>query len=46
MSREKTRLREFLESNPKWIGVLFTGLMLLSQAGAAAAGGGVSTTGP
>jgi hypothetical protein len=46
MSQEPTRLRTFLEENPKWIGVLFTGLMLLTQAGSVAATGATTTTGP
>lgn len=46
MSSESSRLREFLESNPKWIGILFSAMLLLSQAGAAAAGTGATTTGP
>jgi hypothetical protein len=46
MSQETTRFRRFLESNPKWIGILFAALTLLSQAGMAAAGGGATTGGP
>ncbi|WP_193366297.1 DUF7503 family protein [Halosimplex carlsbadense] len=46
MSQESTRLREFLEENPKWIGVMFSALLLLSQAGSAAAANGGTMTGP
>jgi len=46
MSQESTRLREFLEENPKWIGVMFSALLLLSQVGTVAAGTGASHTGP
>jgi hypothetical protein len=46
MSQEPTRLREFLEENPKWIGVMFSALLLLSQVGTVAAGSGASHTGP
>ena len=46
MSQEPARLREFLEENPKWIGVLFTALLLLSQAGTVAAANGTTYTGP
>lgn len=45
MSQEQAQLREFLEENPKWIGVLFTAMLLLSQAGTAAAAGS-TLTGP
>jgi hypothetical protein len=43
MSQIPTELRTYLEENPKWIGVLFAALMLLSQVGTVAAGGGSST---
>ncbi|WP_436910983.1 DUF7503 family protein [Halosimplex marinum] len=46
MSQESTRLREFLEENPKWIGVMFSALLLLSQTGTAAAAHGGTLTGP
>jgi hypothetical protein len=46
MSQESTRLREFLEENPKWIGVMFSALLLLSQVGTVAAGSANSLTGP
>jgi len=37
---------EYLKNHPRMIGALFTALLLLSQAGNAAAGAGVSITGP
>jgi len=37
-----TEIRSYLEENPKWIGILFSALLLLSQAGTVAAGGGAS----
>ena len=46
MSQDTTRVREFLEENPKWIGVLFSAMLLLSQVGTVAAGHGSSMTGP
>ena len=46
MSQESMRVREFLEENPKWIGILFAAMMLLSQVGTVAAGGGSSLVGP
>ena len=46
MSQETSRIRTYLEENPRWIGILFAALMLLSQAGTVAAGGGSSTMGP
>lgn len=46
MSQESARLRDFLEENPKWIGVLFTAMLLLSQAGTVAAANGSTMTGP
>jgi hypothetical protein len=45
MSQLPPKLRAYLEENPKWIGILFTALMLLSQVGTVAAAGG-SNTGP
>lgn len=39
-------LLTYLESNPRMIGVLFTILLILSQAGNAAAGAAVTTGGP
>jgi hypothetical protein len=38
MSQETSRLRTYLEENPKWIGILFAAMMLLSQVGTVAAG--------
>ena len=46
MSQEPMRVREFLEGNPKWIGVLFSAMLLLSQVGTVAAGNGATMTGP
>lgn len=45
MSDEDT-VRSFLASHPKALGVLFTLLVLLSQAGTVAAGGAAGTAGP
>jgi len=46
MSQDNSRFREFLEENPKWIGVTFGALLLLSQVGTVAAGTGITQTGP
>lgn len=46
MSQEQSRLRAFLKENPKWIGILFAALTLLSQVGTVAAGYGSTHTGP
>lgn len=47
MSNEVSeRMTDYLEENPRMIGVLFTVLVLLSQAGNALAGGGVAVPGP
>jgi hypothetical protein len=46
MSQESSRLRTYLEENPKWIGILFAAMMLLTQVGTVAANGGTSTVGP
>lgn len=46
MSHESQKLRAFLEENPKWIGVLFSAMVLLSQVGMVAAGSGTTQTGP
>lgn len=46
MSQCTTPMRDFLKEHPKWIGVLFTMTVLLSQAGMAAGGTGTSTMGP
>ncbi len=37
-----TTVRSYLENHPRMIGVLFTLMLLLSQAGSAAAGAGVT----
>lgn len=39
-------LTEYLAEHPKMTGVLFTALMLLTQAGAVIAGNGQGTAGP
>jgi hypothetical protein len=46
MSQNESRVREFLEENPKWIGITFSALLLLSQVGTVAAGSGTSHPGP
>jgi len=46
MSQNTNAVREFLEENPKWIGVAFAAMMLLSQVGSVAAAGGASNVGP
>lgn len=45
---QHNKFRAFLEENPKWIGITFSALLLLSQAGMVAAdgAGGGSTVGP
>lgn len=42
MSQLPPKLRSYLEENPKWIGILFAALMLLSQVGTVAASGGTN----
>jgi len=46
MSQENSRFREFLEENPRWIGITFSALILLSQVGTVVANDGISETGP
>lgn len=46
MSQKRTRFREFLEENPRWIGITFSALLLLSQVGTVAAGSGNTHAGP
>lgn len=47
MSEENNgALAEYLNEHPRMMGVLFTMLLLLSQAGAVAAGNNVTTSGP
>lgn len=41
-----TQLLTYLESNPRMLGALFTILLVLSQAGTAAAGVACTTSGP
>jgi len=43
---QHTKLRTYLEENPKWIGILFSALMLLSQVGTVAAQKAASNPGP
>jgi len=47
MSQETSRIRTYLEENPKWIGIMFAAMMLLSQVGMVAADPtGTSIAGP
>ncbi|WP_229121628.1 DUF7503 family protein [Halapricum desulfuricans] len=46
MSHPESEVKAFLAEHPKMIGVLFTTLLLLTQAGAAAAGAANVTYGP
>jgi hypothetical protein len=46
MSQLPPKVRTYLEENPKWIGVLFAALMLLSHVGTVAATGGSTNVGP
>jgi hypothetical protein len=47
MSDDTTQMRNFLAQHPKMTGVLFTILLLLTQAGSAMAGNGtIGTCGP
>jgi hypothetical protein len=46
MSEATTELTEYLQNNPRMMGVLFTAMLLLSQAGSVAATNAVGTTGP
>jgi len=46
MSQAKPSMRDYLAEHPKMTGVLFTMLLLLSQAGMAAGASGGSTAGP
>ncbi|WP_256548183.1 DUF7503 family protein [Natronosalvus rutilus] len=41
-----TELSDYLKNHPRMIGVLFTAMLLLSQAGTAVAGSGTSYHGP
>ena len=43
---DETSMKAYLADHPRMIGVLFTMMLLLSQAGAAAAGEISSTAGP
>lgn len=42
----KETLKAYLADNPRMIGVLFTLLLILSQAGTVTAGNGATTVGP
>jgi len=46
MSQAQDAVRSYLEENPKMIGVLFTILLLLAEAGQVAGAGMSSTAGP
>lgn len=46
MSKTQSPIRSFLAEHPKWIGVLFTTFVLLTQAGMGAAGNATTTVGP
>ncbi|MEF8800334.1 MAG: hypothetical protein V5A56_04800 [Halolamina sp.] len=46
MSSNSSEMKACLAEHPKMVGILFTTTLLLSQAGAVAAGGGTSTAGP
>lgn len=46
MSQKAHPLRTYLEENPRWIGILFAAMMLLSQVGMVAAGGASTNPGP
>lgn len=46
MESNSSGMAAYLAEHPKMVGVLFTMMILLSQAGAVAAGGGTSTAGP
>jgi hypothetical protein len=43
---DSTELRTYLTENPRMIGVLFTIMLLLTQAGNSAAAAGTTTAGP
>lgn len=46
MSQSESKMANFLENHPRWIGVLFTMTLLLMEAGMAAGANGSSTVGP
>jgi hypothetical protein len=46
MSTSTTPIESFLKEHPRWIGVLFTMTLLLTQAGMAAGANASSTPGP
>ncbi|MFB6122153.1 MAG: hypothetical protein ABEJ78_01670 [Haloferacaceae archaeon] len=43
---DDTKVATYLKENPRMMGVLFTALLLLSQAGTVAAGNGGGVAGP
>ena len=46
MSDTTNPLAEYLKNNPRMMGVVFTALLLLSQAGSVAAGNNTAISGP
>jgi len=46
MESTNSTMKGYLAEHPKMVGVLFTMMILLSQAGAVAADGGTATAGP
>lgn len=46
MSNSNSTLAEYLKNHPRMMGVLFTAVLLLSQAGAVAAGNNTAISGP
>lgn len=46
MESTSSTMKAYLAEHPKMVGVLFTMMILLSQAGAAVAGTGATTNGP
>jgi hypothetical protein len=46
MSDATSELTAYLKDNPRMMGVLFTAMLLLSQAGSVAAANAVGTSGP
>lgn len=46
MSSTSSEMKAYLAEHPRMVGVLFTMMVLISQAGAVAASGGTATAGP
>lgn len=46
MSKSTSHMKNFLKEHPRWIGVLFTMSLLLTQVGMAVGANGGSTAGP